>query len=391
MLGEQSAKQLRGQAMEDVIFSGSSARKPVGVAEVTLVLDNSDHVLPVDFDEVAVTRRMYRSGESEYLINSSPCRLMDIQDILHDSGLGKDTHSIISQGKLDGILQSRPEERRSLIEEAAGISKHKRRKERATRKIASMDEHLKRARDINREVNRQLKPLERQVDRARKHRDLTARARELTQILAVDELRELQANWADLETRSKQADAALELARYRLGGKQRELEKLQVMLEEKGLFVGDLGERRRHMQDIVGRIGSDMRLLEEKGRNMVARLSDMRGTLSGSEHQRKRVVEDLEDIRRQLDEVRAAAEVAQAEVDELGPAADVLHERRVELDGRISDLNRQRPRRAAHRRFRGARIREGEGDGLERRDRGFHVRLSPRTDFLAGRYRPRIA
>ena len=125
VLGEQSAKQLRGQAMEDVIFSGSSARKPVGVAEVTLVLDNSDHMLPVDFDEVAITRRMYRSGESEYLINSSPCRLMDIQDILHDSGLGKDTHSIISQGKLDAILQSRPEERRALIEEAAGISKHK--------------------------------------------------------------------------------------------------------------------------------------------------------------------------------------------------------------------------------------------------------------------------
>ena len=143
----------QGQAMEDVIFSGSSARKPVGVAEVTLVLDNSDHMLPVEFDEVAITRRMYRSGESEYLINSSPCRLMDIQDILHDSGLGKDTHSIISQGKLDAILQSRPEERRSLIEEAAGISKHKRRKERALRKIKSMDEHLTRARDINHELS----------------------------------------------------------------------------------------------------------------------------------------------------------------------------------------------------------------------------------------------
>ncbi len=342
VLGEQSAKQLRGQAMEDVIFSGSSARKPVSVAEVTLVLDNSDHVLPVDFNEVAVTRRMYRSGESEYLINSSPCRLMDIQDILHDSGLGKDTHSIISQGKLDSILQSRPEERRSLIEEAAGISKHKRRKERAAKKIASMDEHLKRARDISREVNRQLKPLERQVDRARKHRDLTARARELTQILAVDELRGLQANWADLEGRSKEADAALELARYRLGEKQRELEKLQVMLEEKGLFVGDLGEQRRHMQDIVGRIGSDMRLLEEKGRNMVARLSEMRGTLSGSEHQRKRVASDLEDVRRQLDDVRAAAEVAQADVEAAGPAAERLHARRVELDELLNRLNRER-------------------------------------------------
>ena len=222
VLGEQSAKQLRGQAMEDVIFSGSSARKPVGVAEVTLVLDNSDHMLPVDFDEVAITRRMYRSGESEYLINSSPCRLMDIQDILHDSGLGKDTHSIISQGKLDAILQSRPEERRALIKEIA----------------------------------RQLRPLERQVDRARKYKELSSRANELTQMLAVDELRSLQSQWNDLESRSKEGAAELELAQYRLGEKERELEKLQVMLEEKGLFVGDLGEQRRHMQDVVGRINS---------------------------------------------------------------------------------------------------------------------------------------
>ncbi len=340
VLGEQSAKQLRGQAMEDVIFSGSSARKPVGVAEVTLVLDNSDHMLPVDFNEVAVTRRMYRSGESEYLINSSPCRLMDIQDILHDSGLGKETHSIISQGKLDAILQSRPEERRALIEEAAGISKHKRRKERALRKIASMDEHLTRARDINREISRQLKPLERQVDRARKYKDLSSRARELTQILAVDELRRLQAHWQDVESASREAAASLELARYRVAEKERELEKLQVMLEEKGLFVGDLGERRRHMQDVVGRINSDMRLLEEKGRNMVSRLSEMRGTLSGSEHQRRRVAAELEDIERQLDEVRAAAEIAQRDVDDFLPAADELHVRRVELDERISRLNR---------------------------------------------------
>ena len=341
VLGEQSAKQLRGQAMEDVIFSGSSARQPVGVAEVTLVLDNSDHVLPVDFDEVAVTRRMYRSGESEYLINSSPCRLMDIQDILHDSGLGKDTHSIISQGKLDAILQSRPEERRELIEEAAGISKHKRRKERALRKIKSMDEHLTRARDINREIARQLKPLERQVDRARTYKELSARATELTQVLAVDELRQLQAQWADLETREKESGAALELARYRLSEKERELEKLQVMLEEKGLFVGDLGEQRRHMQDVVGRINSDMRLLEEKGRNMVARLSEMRGTLSSSEHQRRRTAEELSDITRQLDEERGAADASRADVDACEPAARDLHARRVELDEKISAVTRE--------------------------------------------------
>ena len=341
VLGEQSAKQLRGQAMEDVIFSGSSARQPVGVAEVTLVLDNADHTLPVDFNEVAITRRMYRSGESEYLINSSPCRLLDIQDILHDSGLGKDTHSIISQGKLDAILQSRPEERRTLIEEAAGISKHKRRKERALKKIKSMDEHLTRARDINREITRQLKPLERQVDRARTYKELSARATELTQVLAVDELRQLQAQWADLETREKESGAALELARYRLSEKERELEKLQVMLEEKGLFVGDLGEQRRHMQDVVGRINSDMRLLEEKGRNMVARLSEMRGTLSSSEHQRRRTAEELSDITRQLDEERGRADVARGDVDAAEPAARELHERRVKLDERLSAITRE--------------------------------------------------
>ncbi len=271
---------------------------------------------------------------------------------------------------------------------AAGISKHKRRSERALRKLQSMDEHLTRARDINREISRQLKPLERQVDRARKYKDLSARANELTQILAVDELRltrardinreisrqlkplerqvdrarkykdlstraneltqilavdelrQLQAQWVDLESASRESAAALELARYRLSEKERELEKLQVMLEEKGLFVGDLGEQRRHMQDVVGRIGSDMRLLEEKGRNMVARLSEMRGTLSASEHQRKRTLEELSDINRQLDEERAAAEVAGVDVSSLEPAADELHARRVELDELISTLTR---------------------------------------------------
>jgi chromosome segregation protein len=149
VLGEQSAKSLRGQAMEDVIFAGSSARQPVGIAEVDLVLDNSDGCLPLEFTEVTISRRMYRNGESEYLINNAPARLMDIQDLLHDSGLGRDTHSIISQGRLDEVLNSRPEDRRSLIEEAAGVLKHKKRKERALRKLSGMDAHLERARDIS--------------------------------------------------------------------------------------------------------------------------------------------------------------------------------------------------------------------------------------------------
>jgi chromosome segregation protein len=332
VLGEQSAKQLRGNAMEDVIFSGSSARKPVGVAEVTLVLDNSDHTLPVDFDEVGITRRMYRSGESEYLINGSPARLMDIQDILHDSGLGKDTHSIISQGKLDSILSSRPEERRSLVEEAAGISKHRRRKERSQKKLKDMEANVVRARDLNREINRQLRPLERQVDKAKRYNDLAERKGFLETTLAVDDLRRLQAEWKAVAARGNEADAAVELARYRLDEKSRNLEKLQSMLEQKGLFVGDLGEQRRRIQQQLGRIDSDMRLLEEKGRNMVDKLSEMRMTLSTVDKQRADAAAELEQSSRELEEAVAKQELARTTLNETGPAADEAAQARRRLD-----------------------------------------------------------
>ena len=347
VLGEQSARMLRGQAMEDVIFSGSSARKPVGVAEVTLVLDNSDHTIPVDFTEVGITRRMYRSGESEYLINGAPARLMDIQDILHDSGLGKDTHSIISQGKLDAILQSRPEERRQLIEEAAGISKHRRRKERSERKLKSMDENLHRAKDIAREITRQLRPLERQVDKAKRASDLQNRLSELSCILAVDDLRALKHEWAQLSSKSNESDAELELARYRLDEKQAELEKLQSMLEQKGLFVGDLGDQRRRMQDALGRINSDMRLLEEKGKNMVAKLSDMRMNLSSLEKQKADRTHELEHNRDELAGLVARFDQLDQEVSELGPQAMAAREELRDVDGKIAQLTAEQ--RAAQR------------------------------------------
>ncbi len=341
VLGEQSAKMLRGQAMEDIIFSGSSARKPVGVAEVTLVLDNSDHTLPIDFDEVAVTRRMYRSGESEYLVNDAPARLMDIQDILHDSGLGKDTHSIISQGKLDSVLSSRPEDRRALIEEAAGISKHRRRKERSARKLKSMAENLTRAKDIEREINRQLRPLERQVDKAKRAGDIQARLGEASTVLAVDDLRRLQEQWNKLSARDKEAEAAIELARFRADEKSQELEKLQSLLEQKGLFVGDLGEQRRRMQDALGRMESDMRLLEEKGKNMVARLSEMRMSLSGSDRRRAEAVEEQESARRELEQVRVTAEHLSSELAQREPAAKEASAAVREKDKDVAKLSSQ--------------------------------------------------
>lgn len=384
VLGEQSAKQLRGQAMEDVIFSGSSARKPVGVAEVDLVLDNSDHVIPIDFEELAITRRMYRSGESEYLINGAPSRLMDIQDILHDSGLGKDTHSIISQGKLDSILRSRPEERRTLIEEAAGISKHKKRKERSLKKVERMDKHLTRARDIQKEINRQLRPLERQVDKAQRFNEAQGELFEIETVLAVDDLRKLREQWSTLETDQKERAAQVELARYRLQEKEKELAKLQTMLEERGLFVGDLAEQRRRMQSILERIDANTRLLEEKGRNMVSRLSEMRSTLFKDEKQLETDKTGLEQVATEREEARAEDSALHTALLDLREKAGVNRANRIALDEKIGQLSAQN--RASNKELGETQLELGKAkdalSNFELEDSMFQSRLSQLKEVL---------
>ena len=166
VLGERNAKNLRGQSMEDVIFAGTELRKPMGSAYVAITLDNSDHNLPIQFEEVTVARRVYRSGESEYLINGSACRLKDINEMFYDTGIGKEGYSIIGQGQIDKILSGKPEERRELFDEAAGIVKYKRRKVTAQKKLEHERENLVRVNDILSELERQLAPLERQSEKA---------------------------------------------------------------------------------------------------------------------------------------------------------------------------------------------------------------------------------
>ena len=167
VLGEQSAKQLRGASMQDVIFAGTENRKPLSYAYVAITLDNSDHQLPVDYNEVTIARRVYRSGESEYLLNGSPCRLKDVNELFYDTGIGKEGYSIIGQGQIDKILSGRPEERRELFDEAAGIVKFKRRKAMTQKKLDSERENLVRINDILGELERQIGPLERQAEKAR--------------------------------------------------------------------------------------------------------------------------------------------------------------------------------------------------------------------------------
>ena len=339
VLGEQSAKSLRGSAMEDVIFAGSSARTPVGVAEVDLVLDNSDGTLPLEFNEVTITRRMFRNGESEYLINQAPARLMDIQDLLHDSGLGRDTHSIISQGRLDEVLNSRPEERRALIEEAAGVLKHKKRKERALRKLTAMDTHLERARDIVTEIDRQLRPLQRQATKAKEHATYIDQLRDLDIALAVDDLRRLQATWEELAKREKEADADIDLSRYRLAEKERDLSKFQSLLEEKGLFVGDLSEQRRRMQSILERLDAGLLLLEEKGKNLVARLSELRQKLHHSETRTTLRSGELERLGAERTETDARLKALYGQLNEVRREAEAVRKARIAADEDLGRIN----------------------------------------------------
>ncbi len=349
VLGEQSAKQLRGQAMEDVVFAGSSARKPVGVAEVDLVLDNSDHTLAVDFDEVAITRRMYRSGESEYLINGAPARLLDVTDILHDSGLGKETRSIISQGKLDEILTSRPEERRALIEEAAGISKHKRRRERSLRKIDAMDDHLKSALRLQRELTRQLKPLKQQVEQAQRHAELTARASELSISLAVDDLRRLQGEWAGADERGKAADQALAQAKAAMDEREGSVADLAGQADELAQTATRAAEARRRSQTAAQGLAAARRVLAEKARaaqNRIDQASQSEASDQSAFEEAAQALaqtqEELVEARSRHNELKETAGQARVSLDQTRKARQAAESRADAAAKQLADCRRSR-------------------------------------------------
>ena len=199
VLGEQSAKSLRGAKMEDIIFAGSDSRKPLNFAEVTLTLNNESKFLPIDFHEVSVTRRVTRSGDSDFYINNQPCRLKDIIDLFMDSGLGKEAFSIISQGKVEEILSSKPEERRTIFEEAAGVLKYKTRKKKAEAKLEETRANLNRVQDILHELEGQVEPLKIQASIARDYLHKKEELEEFEAALLVYEVEDLHRKWTSLK------------------------------------------------------------------------------------------------------------------------------------------------------------------------------------------------
>ena len=204
VLGEQSAKTLRGQRMEDVIFNGTAQRRPVSFSEVTLTFDNSKQILPIDYETVSITRRYYRSGDSEYLINKTPCRLKDVNALLMDTGIGLDGYSIIGQGRVDEILSNKSEDRRAIFEEASGIVQFRTRKDEALRKLNRSEQNLLRVDDLLAELESQAETLEKQAYDARHHIELATRYRKLDIALSLRQVETLEA-----QREKRQEDARL--------------------------------------------------------------------------------------------------------------------------------------------------------------------------------------
>ncbi len=294
VLGAQAPKAVRSQKMDDVIFAGTSKRPALGRAEVSITIDNSDGTLPIEFSEVQVTRTLFRTGESEYAINGVSCRLLDVQDLLSDSGVGRQQHIIVSQGQIDAVLNARPEERRQIIEEAAGVLKYRKRKERSERRLASTDDNLARLADLVREVKRQLKPLEKQANAARRHGDLIA---ELTALKLHLVGRELSAITTALESAKRQHHEFDQQERD-LKIKLAQLDAVVIDAEAElralgGSDVTDVLNRGRSLRE---RIRGQVNVVAERHRRLSGELQSSvdEGVVSSLEAESARIAADLE-------------------------------------------------------------------------------------------------
>ncbi|WP_197380889.1 chromosome segregation protein SMC [Mycolicibacterium mengxianglii] len=322
VMGEQGAKSLRGGKMEDVIFAGTSTRAPLGRAEVTLTIDNSDNALPIEYAEVSITRRMFRDGAGEYEINGSTCRLMDVQELLSDSGIGREMHVIVGQGRLSQILESRPEDRRAFIEEAAGVLKHRKRKEKAVRKLDAMAANLARLTDLTTELRRQLKPLGRQAEMARRAQTIQADLRDARLRLAADDLVRRQAEFDGVGG----TEAALRKEH------EEAVERLAVATDELTAHetaVGTLTERAEHAQQtwfrlsaLAERVSATVRIATERTQLLAAEPVHSGGRDPDELDAEADEIHELEQqLLAELAETRARLESAREELGEAERAA----------------------------------------------------------------------
>jgi chromosome segregation protein len=271
VMGEQGAKTLRGGKMEDVIFAGTATKGPLGRAEVMLTIDNADGALPIEYSEVTISRTLFRSGGSEYAINGEPCRLLDVQELLSDSGLGREMHVIVGQGQLDSVLRASPEERRGFIEEAAGILKHRRRKEKTERKIDAMQANLARLSDLAGEVRRQLKPLGQQAEIAREAQNIASQARDAKSRILASDIVQIQSSLETTATSESQRRSERNI--------------LQEMLSENTQRLGQLESPELNQKlDRARQVSFDFDSLQERIRS-ISNIASARAALLESNDQ----------------------------------------------------------------------------------------------------------
>lgn len=321
VLGEQSAKSLRGTKMEDIIFQGSDTRKALNVAEVTLVLDNHDQALPLDYDEVSVTRRVYRSGESEFYINKQSCRLKDIVDLFLDSGLGKEAFSIISQGKVEEILSSKAEERRTIFEEAAGVLKYKQRKKKAEYKLAETQENLNRVEDIIHEIENQLDPLKAQAETAKEYLKQKDMLKQQEISLLITEIEQLHDEWQGLlkeieaekmneiqvQTAIQKREASLAEDRQKIDHMDEQINELQerllVTTQKLEQYEGKkqvFHERSKHFAENKEKLEVEKHHAQLRIQKLEAELTEEKQKLADLQARKQQTKQQVEELRRKL-------------------------------------------------------------------------------------------
>jgi chromosome segregation protein len=336
VMGEQGAKTLRGGKMEDVIFAGTATRGPLGRAEVQLTIDNADGALPIEYSEVTISRTLFRNGGSEYAINGEQCRLLDVQELLSDSGLGREMHVIVGQGQLDAVLHATPEDRRGFIEEAAGILKHRRRKEKTLRKLEAMQANLTRLSDLAGEIRRQLKPLGQQAEIAREAAQIQATVRDARARLLADEVVSLRAAVDDLS----RGESERKTERLVLQEQVDQAKLRQGRLEQ--AMVGDAVDEARRVAFGLEQVQDRMRSLYTLANQRLSLLGQQAELPGMSSTISQRMVDDARD-----EITRLASGVAEAE-EALGRASALTATARGSLDSLDEEISAQSALVSAH-------------------------------------------
>ncbi len=335
VLGEQRIKQLRGASMQDVIFSGTEARKPLGYAYVAITLDNADHQLAIDYDEVTVARRIYRSGESEYLINGTICRLKDVNELFYDTGIGKEGYSIIGQGQIDKILSGKPEERRELFDEAAGIVKFKRRKYAAQKKLEDEKQNLVRVNDILSELEKQVGPLEKQSEKAKVYLKKKEELKTLDVNVFLLENTRLREQLSSIEEKFQIAGGDLKRTTEQYEGIKQEYEQVQVEIEA---LDGRIEQARASLTDtsvLRGKLEGEINVLKEQihsakgnAEHFQSRLKTVQGEIDARNEDKDGILANKSEIDGQVQELSAAR-------DEVREALQTVQQKIEELNGKI--------------------------------------------------------